>query len=209
MLRKILFIATLLFAFVGCKSETMKDAKVPEPGEAQTKAPADPGAAQPQAPAQRPPQRPPAQPQAPAGPIAAPDFSIPDMDGGKCSLSAHKGKPVLLEFWSMGCGFCRKMIPELAKIADEMKEITIISVHLPRGQDAERIKAEFPEKKFPVCLDDGSAANAYRELPPAYRVGGIPHFLLIDKDGVIRTATKGYKPAATLMAEIRASGILN
>jgi tetratricopeptide (TPR) repeat protein len=39
-------------------------------------------------------------------PIDAPDFSIPDLDGRVQTLSARRGKPVLLHFWTMQSPAC-------------------------------------------------------------------------------------------------------
>ncbi|HEY7910458.1 MAG TPA: redoxin domain-containing protein, partial [Blastocatellia bacterium] len=43
----------------------------------------------------------------------APDFSLPDTDGRKVSLSDFQGSRVLLIFWSAECGFCIEMLDEL------------------------------------------------------------------------------------------------
>jgi hypothetical protein len=39
-------------------------------------------------------------PGAGAGPVIAPDFQLPDLDGATHSLSDHRGKKVLLYCWS-------------------------------------------------------------------------------------------------------------
>jgi len=188
-MKKIVLFALMTLVFVACKSEIdMKKAVIAEKPAAGMSGPAADGAD--------------------AGALAAPDFTIPALDGGTCTLSAHKGKPVLLEFWSMGCGYCRKMIPELPKIAAALPELAIVSVHVGANSAADQIKAQFPEKKFPVCLDDGTARSAYKSLPEPFQIGGIPHFILIDAQGRMRRAVVGYREAAAMIAEIRASGIL-
>jgi len=190
LMKKIVLFALLATSFVSCKSKgEMKDAKIPDEPGAMKAGPAADGAE--------------------VSPLAAPDFTIPALDGGTCTLSAHKGKPVLLEFWSMGCPHCRRMIPELPKIAAALPELAIVSVHAGNKGAADQIKAEFPDKKFPVCLDDGSARKAYKDLPAPFKVGGIPHFILIDAKGQMRGTVVGYREAAVMIAEIRASGILN
>jgi thiol-disulfide isomerase/thioredoxin len=197
MLTRITLIILALSFFPACESHKMKDLKAPETpadGPAQSVPPGAPSSGAPAG--------------APAGGLAAPDFTVPALDGGTCTLSAHKGKPVLLEFWSMGCGYCRKMIPELPKIAEALPGLAIVSVHSGRPGQEEQIKAQFPEKKFPVCLDDGSARKAYQSVPPPFRPGGIPHFILIDAQGQMRKAVVGYRDAAAMIAEIKASGIM-
>uniref|UniRef100_UPI000693A87B TlpA disulfide reductase family protein n=1 Tax=Flammeovirga sp. OC4 TaxID=1382345 RepID=UPI000693A87B len=45
----------------------------------------------------------------------APDFKLPMMNGKEVALSDYKGKYVLLDFWSSGCGPCRREHPNLRK----------------------------------------------------------------------------------------------
>ncbi len=196
MLNRIIPIILALTLFSACKSDGMKPVKAPdEPGAGGAMKSAD-GTPAAGAPADG------------GSGLAAPDFTVPALDGGTCTLSAHKGKPVLLEFWSMGCGYCRKMIPELPKIADALPGLAIVSVHAGPVAQPEQIKAQFPEKKFPVCLDDGSARKAYQNVPPPFRPGGIPHFILIDAQGQMVKTVVGYREATAMIAEIKASGIL-
>ena len=45
-------------------------------------------------------------------PLAAPDFSLPDLTGQEESLSARRGKPLLLYFWSAESPACRRDLAE-------------------------------------------------------------------------------------------------
>ncbi len=142
--------------------------------------------------------------------IVAPDFSVPALDGGTCSLSAHRGKPVVLEFWSMNCPHCRRMIPELEKLAGKLgSELSILSVHVGGGSmAAPRLKELITEPKYPVCMDDGTATNLYKALRAPHRPQGVPHLVLIDRNGIIRRSLSGYRDVDLLEMEIRNSGIL-
>ena len=42
---------------------------------------------------------------------AAPDFTLPDANGTPITLSAFKGKVVLLDFWATWCHGCKTEIP--------------------------------------------------------------------------------------------------
>ncbi len=142
--------------------------------------------------------------------IVAPDFSVPQLNGGTCSLSAQRGRPVVLEFWSMGCPHCRRMIPELEKLSKKFgDELTILSVHVGGGVAAEpRLKELFTEAHYPVCMDDGTATKLYKSLKAPHRPEGVPHLVLIDRNGIIRRSLSGFREVDLLEMEIRNSGIL-
>ena len=143
--------------------------------------------------------------------IVAPDFTIPQYNGGTCSLSAHRGKPVLLEFWSTGCPHCRHLVPELEKLQKSLgSELQILAVHVGGGPRAEgKLKEMFPEgTHYPVCVDDGTAARLYKALKEPHRPQGIPHLILIDRNGIIRQSMSGFREADLLESEVRKSGIL-
>lgn len=44
---------------------------------------------------------------------AAPDFALTDIDGNQVRLSSLRGKPVMLNFWSISCPPCRYEMPEI------------------------------------------------------------------------------------------------
>ena len=46
---------------------------------------------------------------------AAPDFTVKTTDGKEFKLSAHKGKPVLLNFFATWCGPCLAELPHVEK----------------------------------------------------------------------------------------------
>ncbi|MDE6296743.1 MAG: redoxin domain-containing protein, partial [Muribaculaceae bacterium] len=48
-----------------------------------------------------------------SGKIEAANFTLPDLDGKKVSLSDFRGKWVVLDFWGSWCGWCIKGFPAL------------------------------------------------------------------------------------------------
>src|SRR5580698_9504013 len=52
----------------------------------------------------------------------APDFTLQTVDGKPQTLSALKGKPVLLDFWATWCGPCRKAMPSVEKVFRDYKD---------------------------------------------------------------------------------------
>ena len=43
----------------------------------------------------------------------APDFALKAVDGRNVRLSEYRGEPVVLHFWSGGCGSCRESVAAL------------------------------------------------------------------------------------------------
>lgn len=61
---------------------------------------------------------------------AAPDFTVPDLDGGTLTLSEFRGKPVLLVFWDPGCGQCDAISPWLAQFNRWAAPVELIMVSI-------------------------------------------------------------------------------
>ena len=55
-------------------------------------------------------------------PIAAPDFTLRELGGGKISLNEFRGKVVLLNFFSPWCPTCQKAASSFDKLNKEIKE---------------------------------------------------------------------------------------
>lgn len=142
--------------------------------------------------------------------VVAPDFNIPAMNDGHCQLSTHRGRPVVLEFWNQHCPHCRRLIPEMEKLAQSMgNNIDILSVHTGGGeQSAKRVAELVGNARFTICLDDGTATKAYKALSPPHRPEGVPHVVFIDRNGIIRRSASGYRSVDILRAEVQQSGIL-
>lgn len=126
----------------------------------------------------------------------APDFNLETIDGGKILLSRLKGKPVLLDFWATWCGPCRKALPHTQELDHKYGDrMHVITVNLK--EDNEKVQKFLEENKyeFHVVMDrEGKTATSYG-------VSGIPTFILIDKDGVVRFAQAGLSPEAAKKLE--------
>ncbi|MBU1219295.1 TlpA family protein disulfide reductase [Myxococcota bacterium] len=127
--------------------------------------------------------------------IKAPEFVLPSDDGAKCDLKAEKGKTVLIEFWRTTCPHCRKQAKELDKVVEKFGDkVTYLSIHTSGGLRAQGgAKAVMTNPKVKLCYDDGTVSRVYSKLPKYQRLRGVPHMLILDQHGVIRSVIRGYK----------------
>ncbi len=116
-----------------------------------------------------------------------PDISLPLADGTKTTLEAFRGKYVLLDFWASWCGPCRKEIPHLVKLFDEMADkrdnFVIVSFSLDNKENLwkDAIVSLGMEKEGWIHASDLLAWSS-----PAARMMGvtaIPKAILIDPEG--------------------------
>jgi len=136
-----------------------------------------------------------------------PDFTIPEMGGGQCALAKERGKVVLLSFWSYRCPYCRKQMKEFAKLSEKIdpKKIAILAVHVFGGEAlAPQLGRFVQDTKVRVCLDDRTVSKEYKnKLPKKYRIRGVPHNLILDKDGHIRKVRRGLTKVDVLERDLK------
>ena len=110
----------------------------------------------------------------------ASDFSLKGVDGKTYTLSAYKGKVVLLNFWATWCPNCVEELPSLKKLSAMLKgrDFQIISVSIDEDEGAVRGFLARQPLPFPV-LEDPKRKVAF----DLYAVFGVPASFLIDKQG--------------------------
>jgi peroxiredoxin len=122
-------------------------------------------------------------PLAPGNP--APDFLFVDLDGFAGRLSDYRGKYLLLYFWHVGCGPCRKQTPMLVDAYARFSEFGFEILGIDKGDSLEVVR-EYVEKhgvswRQIMQDDDGPIIKRYRVI-------GYPTFILIDPEGTILEA---------------------
>jgi len=133
----------------------------------------------------------------------APDFSLPRIDGesGDLALASLRGKVVLLDFWATWCTPCVKMIPLLHALHHEWSPRGVEFL----GVDSDGDGATYEEVRafvaahpapYPTVLDDGRANGLYK-------VTGLPHMVVVGRDGSIESVFFGTTSKLELEAAFR------
>lgn len=123
---------------------------------------------------------------------------MPGLDGitewvnGEASKDELAGKPVLVHFWSISCGMCKKSLPEINRLREENPELQLVGIHMPRSEkdtDIPSVKEtiEKYELKHPQGIDN------LHQVVDRYENEFVPAFYLFDRKGQLRHRSAGEK----------------
>lgn len=123
--------------------------------------------------------------------MQAPDFTVTMFDGTTQTLSALKGKVVLVNFWATWCPPCREELKRVqADIVDRFAGQEFVFIPISRAEERETVAA-FREQMgytFPMGLDPE------RKIYDQFASNFIPRNFLIDQEGKVVIASVGYDP---------------
>lgn len=116
------------------------------------------------------------------------DADLFDLDGKIHHLADFKGKYMLLDFWSSGCGPCIMALPEMKEIQEKYKErLTIISL----SSDTKN-RWQVASARHAMTWQNLSDLKQSAGLYAKYGVRGIPNYVLISPEGKIIKKWSGY-----------------
>ncbi len=121
------------------------------------------------------------------------DTVFHDLSGKEHRLSDYKGKYLLLDFWSMGCGPCIAAMPELKEVSKNQNDLfTVVSLSVDTKKKIWQEASE-REKISWVNLSDGAGMTG---IAARYGVTGIPHYVVISPEGKVLDTWVGYSKGA-------------
>lgn len=132
----------------------------------------------------------------------APDFSLKDLKGKTVKLSGLRGKPVLIDFWATWCPPCRKELPHIQKIHQDLKSKGLVVLGITNEASADVSKFVAKQKMtFTVLLDPKNEASS------RYKVEAIPRVLVVDKKGIVVADLLGLHSEQDLRAAVKKAGV--
>jgi peroxiredoxin len=114
----------------------------------------------------------------PAG-TRAPEFSLPDLDGGAVALSDLRGRRVLLGFSAPECSPCAALAADLQRLHEQHGDELAVVVVSRGDREENRRKRDELGIRYPVVLQEGLRTSR------DYGIFETPVAFLIDEDGVI------------------------
>jgi uncharacterized protein (TIGR03435 family) len=101
-------------------------------------------------------------------------------EGATLDAATLRGKVVVLEFWATWCGPCVAAIPHLNDLADQFKDKSVRFI-ATTAEDEATVQPFLKKRPIHawVALDTNRAMNK------AFAVTGIPHTVVLDKEGNI------------------------
>ena len=124
---------------------------------------------------------------APLAGKAAPDFTRADLDGKSRTLSAYRGKVILLNFWATWCEPCLAEIPRFSAWQQRYgpSGLQILGVAMDDELEAVRQLVHRDHLAYPVIMGDAQLGQLYGGIL------GLPLSYLIDAQGRIVARYRG------------------
>jgi len=132
-------------------------------------------------------------------PVAAPDFSLPDLTGAARTLAAFRGRPALLYFWVAQSSACQEDLKvfERVHVRWTAQGLRLLTVNVDNPANVENLKALAREQglTFPILRGSDDVAGIYnilyRYLFDRHRDLSLPTSFLLDDKGQIVKVYQG------------------
>ena len=118
---------------------------------------------------------------------AAPEIDGVDMNGHPFSLSDHRGKVVVLVFWSSWCGPCMAEVPHELELIEQFSGMpfTLLGVNCDVDKETAQKSIETAQISWPNWCD-GLPMPIPGPIVERYHVNSLPAVFVLDAKGTIR-----------------------
>ena len=133
----------------------------------------------------------------------APPILGTTLEGDTLEVPQYKGKVLVVTFWATWCGPCMRELPmleSLQRVAGKEK-LQVVAVNIEDRAVFRKVSQKLSSFQLTVAHDYGKRGS------DAYGVNGIPHMVIIGRDGVILKVNRGYSEDSLdgILAEINAA----
>lgn len=130
------------------------------------------------------------------------NFTLKDLEGKDVTLSAYKGKVILLDFWATWCGPCKFEIPGFIELYTKYRAqgLQVLGFAVDDPVPALKQYAAQMKMNYPVLVGQGreDVLAAYGPIP------GLPATFIINRDGKICSSHMGLTEKQRFEQEIKA-----
>jgi len=125
------------------------------------------------------------------------------LDGTTLDAGQYRGKVLVVTFWASWCGPCLKELPMLEGLqrAVGKDRLHVVAVNVEDRDVFRKVARKLESFTLTLAHDDRKRGS------DAYGVKGIPHMVIIGRDGVIVKVNRGYSEEALegILAEINSA----
>jgi Flp pilus assembly protein TadD/peroxiredoxin len=130
-------------------------------------------------------------------PLAAPEFSLPDLAGKTWNLQSLRGGLVLLNFWATGSASSVEQLRVLRQHQSKLSGLRIVAINIDDQANVSTVRSLAANEglPFPILLATQDVKGiyniVYRYLFDRRRDLAIPTSFLVDEDGMIVKLNRG------------------
>lgn len=122
------------------------------------------------------------------GDMVPEDIELKDTLGNVHRLQELRGKYILLDFWSSGCGPCIMSIPEMKEISEQIADsLEVVSI----SQDSERIWRK-ASARHGITWHNWNDLQRDNGIFNRFGIRDIPHYFLVSPEGKAIAEDSGY-----------------
>ena len=134
--------------------------------------------------------------------VANLNFTLKDLNGNDVTLSEHKGKVILLDFWATWCGPCKVEIPYFIDLYTEYQAqgFQVFGFDVDDPLPTLTAYVERMKMNYPVLIGQGrdDVLKAFGPMP------GLPTTVIIGRDGRVCSSHTGLTEKAVFEEAIKA-----